>query len=141
MIGDGLYKRGYDQPLLKCVTVEQAQYIIKELHEGICDYHSGARTMSTRVLRAGYLWPTIEVDCQDYVKKCKPCQKHDNLVHQKQEQLHHILSSWPFAKWGMNILDPFLPGKGQVKFLIVAVNYFTKWIEAKPLTTITTQQM
>jgi len=54
MIGDDLYKRGYDQPLLKCVTAEQAQYIIEELHEGICDYHSGARTMATRVLRAGY---------------------------------------------------------------------------------------
>jgi len=40
MIGDDLYKRGYGQPLLKCVTKEQAQYIIKELHEGICGYHS-----------------------------------------------------------------------------------------------------
>jgi len=137
MVGEDLYKRGYGQPLLKCVTSEQAQYIIKELHEGICGYHSGARTMATRVLRAGYFWPTIEADCQDHVRKCKPCQKHGNLIHQKQEQLHHILSPWPFAKWGMDILGPFTPGKGQVKFLIVAVDYFTKWIEAKPLTTIT----
>jgi len=49
MVGDDLYKRGYGQPLLKCVMAEQAQYIIKELHEGICGYHSGARTMATRV--------------------------------------------------------------------------------------------
>jgi len=97
--------------------------------------------MDTRVLRAEYFWPTIEEDCQDYVKKCKPCQKHGNLIHQKQEQLHHIISPWPFAKWGMDILAPFSPGKGQVKFLIVAVDYFTKWIEAKPLTTITAQQV
>jgi len=69
MIGDALYKRKYGQPLLKCVTAEQAQYIIKELHEGICGYHSGARTMATRVLRAGYFWPTIEADCQNHVKK------------------------------------------------------------------------
>jgi len=41
----------------------------------------------------------------------------------------------------MDILDPFSPGRGQVKFLIVAVDYFTKWIEAKPLVTITTQQV
>jgi len=87
--------------------------------------------MATRILRADYFWPTIEADCQDYVRKCKPCQKHDNLIHQKQEQLHSILSPWPFAKWGMNILGPFSPGKGQVKFLIVA----------KPLTTITAQQV
>ena len=64
MIGDDLYKRRYGQPLLKCVTAEQAQYIIKELHEGICGYHSGARTMTTRVLKAGYFWPTIEAGCQ-----------------------------------------------------------------------------
>ena len=43
--------------------------------------------------------------------------------------------------WGMDILGPFSPDKGQVKFLIVAVDYFTKWIEAKPLTTITAQQV
>ena len=81
MIGDYLYKRGYGQPLLKCVMAEQAQHIIKELHKGVCGYHSGALTMATGVLRAGYFWPTIEADCQDYVRKCKPGQKHGNLIH------------------------------------------------------------
>ena len=95
MIGDDLYKRGYGQPLLKCVTTEQEQYIIKELHEGICGYHSGARTMATRILRADYFWPTIKADCQNYIKKCKPCKKHGNLIHQKQEQLNSILSPSP----------------------------------------------
>jgi len=132
MIGDDLYKRGYDQPLLKCVMAEQAQYIIKELHEGVCCYHSGARTIATMVLRVGYFWPTIEADCQDYVRKCKPCKKHGNLIHQKQEQLHHIISPWPFTKWGMDILGPFSPGKGQVKFLIVTVDYSTKWMASSP---------
>ena len=117
------------------------QYVIKELHDDICGYHSGARTMTTRIFRVGYFWPTMEADCQDFVKKCIPCQKHGNLIHQKQEQLHSILSPWPFAKWGMDILGPFSPGKGQVKFLIVVVDYFTKWIEAKPLATITAQQV
>jgi len=83
MIDDELYKRGYGQPLLKCVTREQAEYIIKEIYEGICGYHSGAQTMTTRILRAGYFWPTMEANCQEFVKKCIPCQKHDNLIHQK----------------------------------------------------------
>ena len=81
MIDDDLYKRGYDQSLLKCVTAEQAQYIIKELHEGICGYHFGARTMTTRILRDGYFWPTMEADCHTFVKKYIPCQKHGNLIH------------------------------------------------------------
>jgi len=67
MIGDDLYKCGYDQPLLKGVMAEQAHYIIKELHKDICGYHSGARTMATRILRAVYFWPSIEANCQDYV--------------------------------------------------------------------------
>jgi len=83
----------------------------------------------------------MEADCHDFVKKCIPRQKHGNLIHQKQKQFDSILSLWPFAKWGMNILGPFSPGKGQVKFLIVAVDYFTKWIEAKRLATITAQQV
>jgi len=38
--------------------------------------------------------------------------------------------------WGMDIVEPFPPGKGQCKFLLVGVDYFTKWIEAEPLATI-----
>jgi len=75
MIGDDLYKRGYDQPLLKCITTEQVQYIIKELHEGICGYHSSTRPMTTRILRAGYFWPNMEADCQDFVKKLQTMPK------------------------------------------------------------------
>jgi len=83
----------------------------------------------------------MQADCQAFVKKCILCQKHGNLIHQKLEQLHSILSPWPFMKWEMDILGPFTPGKGQVKFLIVGIDYFTKWIEAKPLATITAQQV
>ena len=138
MIGDDLYKRTATPQMCHNRT---SQYIIKELHEGICRYHSGARTMTTRTLHTDYFWPTMEANYHTFVKKCIPCQKHGNLIHQKQEQLHSILSPWPFAKWGMDILGPFFPGKGQVKFLIVAIDHFTKWIEAKTLATITTQQV
>jgi len=141
MIGDELYKQGYGQPLLKYITREQAEYILREIHEGICGYHSSARTMTSRILRVGYFWATMEGDCQAFVKKCILCQKHSHLIHQKQEQLHSILSPWPFAKWGMDILGPFTLGKGQVKFIIVGIDYFTKWIEVKPLATIITQQV
>jgi len=51
MIGDELYKRGHSTPLLKCFLQEKVEYNILELHEGLCELHCGARTMTTRVLR------------------------------------------------------------------------------------------
>ena len=55
--------------------------------------------MATRVLRAGYFWPTIEADCQDHLKKCKPCQKHGMGIGEKGSRMsiHYPLSEWP---WG-----------------------------------------
>ena len=48
-----------------------------------------------------------------------------------------ITSPWPFSQWGIDIVGPLPIGKGQVKFLLVAIDYFTKWVEAEALTTIT----
>ena len=48
-----------------------------------------------------------------------------------------ITSPWPFAQWGIDIISPLPLSKGQVKFLLVAIDYFTKWVEAKALATIT----
>nr|KYP33710.1 Transposon Ty3-I Gag-Pol polyprotein [Cajanus cajan] len=141
VVGGELYRRGFSSPLLKCLDPEQANYVLREIHEGICGSHSGSRTLAAKVLRAGYYWATLKTDCMDYVKKCIQCQKHGNLIHASAEQLHSISSPWPFALWGMDILGPFPLAKGQCKFLLVAVDYFTKWIEAEPLATITTSNV
>ncbi|XP_068475223.1 uncharacterized protein [Phaseolus vulgaris] len=73
LIGQDLYRRGYSRPLLKCLGPEQVTYVMTELHEGICGTHSGARTMSAKILRAGYYWPTLRGDCTEYVQKCVKC--------------------------------------------------------------------
>jgi len=49
LIGNDLYRRGYTRPLLKCLTADQASYVVRELHKGICGTHSGARTMTAKV--------------------------------------------------------------------------------------------
>ncbi|KAJ8486642.1 hypothetical protein OPV22_019127 [Ensete ventricosum] len=49
--------------------------------------------------------------------------------------------AWPFAQWGMDLLGPFPPVSGQRRFLIVGVDYFTKWLEAEPLASITERQV
>jgi hypothetical protein len=48
-----------------------------------------------------------------------------------------IQPTWPLQRWGLNLLDPLPPAQGNLKYVVVAVEYFSKWIEAKPLATIT----
>ena len=115
--------------------------MIRELHEGIFGLHCGARTMATRICRVGYYWATIREDCNQYVKACKKCQEFGSLNHIPSQELQGIASPWTFAKWGMDILGPFPLGRGKTKFMIVVVDYFTKWIEVEALTKITTQQV
>nr|KYP64913.1 Gypsy retrotransposon integrase-like protein 1 [Cajanus cajan] len=141
VIAGQLYKRGFSTPLLKCLNPAEADYVTREVHEGICGLHSGARTTVSKLLRAGYYWPTMNTDCAAFIKRCQPCQKHGNLIHQPAEQLHCIPPAWPFATWGADILGPFPLAKGQCKFLIVAVDLFTKWIEAEPLACISAHQV
>ncbi|XP_074327255.1 uncharacterized protein LOC141665173 [Apium graveolens] len=49
-----LYKRGFNQPLLRCVDLEEGNYILREVHEGICGNHSGGGSLAVKVLRQGY---------------------------------------------------------------------------------------
>ena len=68
-----LYKRGFFTPFLKCITEEDTEYVLREVHEGICGNHIGARTLAGKVLRQGYYWPTMLKDATDLVRKCRIC--------------------------------------------------------------------
>ena len=67
------YKRGFFTPFLKCIAGEDIEYVLREVHEGICGNHIGARTLAGKVLRQGYYWPTILKDATDLVKRCRIC--------------------------------------------------------------------
>lgn len=113
---------------------------MNELHHGICGFHIGRRALKARILRAGYYWPTIEEDAKFFVQKCLGCQAHSNNTRAPSYELHTIAPPWPFAQWGMDIVGPFPPGQVQKKFILVTIHYFTKWVEAEPLATITAAQ-
>src|ERR1700732_323082 len=66
-------------------------------------------------------------------QKCKACQKHQNFIHSPAENLHSMFSTWPFSQWGIDIIGPLPKAPGRIHFLLVATDYFTKWIEAVPL--------
>jgi len=107
----------------------------------VCGNHSGAKALANKVVRAGYYWPTMIKDAKEMVRACDACQRFARLSNSPPEYLHSITSPWPFAKWGVDIVGPMPLGKGNRKFIVVAVDYFTKWAEAEALATITTENV
>ena len=71
-----LYKRGFFAPILKCLGKEDANYILREVHEGVYGNHIGAWTLAGKTLRQGYYWPAMLKDATKMVRKCKTCQEH-----------------------------------------------------------------
>jgi len=61
-----------------------------------------------------------------------------NVFNALSSELGTLTTAWPLSKWGIDLMGPFHKGACQVKFLIVAVDYFTKCIKAEPLAKITT---
>nr|GEY42440.1 reverse transcriptase domain-containing protein [Tanacetum cinerariifolium] len=109
-----LYRRSFLTPWLRCDRPIQAEYMIREIHEGSCSMHVGPRSVVPKAIRLRYYCPTMHWDAHDMIRKC---------------------NDWNWHSW-------ILPeGPGKVKFLIVAMDYFTKWIEAKAVATITSGQV
>nr|GEV23775.1 hypothetical protein [Tanacetum cinerariifolium] len=105
-----LFTKGYLVPMLRCMGPLQANYVIHEIHMGSCGIHVGLRAVVRKAIRQGYYWTTMhEVDKKEV----------ENATH-----------------YGMDILGPLPPARGGAKFVIMAIDYFTKWIEAKPLVRI-----
>ena len=132
-----LYKRSFSLPLLRCLRPFEADFTLWEVHEGTCENHLGGKSLAYKILRQGYYWPTMHRDAQEFVRRCDECQRYANIQRQPSTHLTSVSAPWPFAQWGMDILGPFPPASGQRKFLVVAMEYFTKWVEAEPLAQIT----
>ncbi|GKC94134.1 reverse transcriptase domain-containing protein [Tanacetum coccineum] len=114
-----------------------AAYVLQEAHFGSCGSHSSARTLTQKATRLGYCWPTMYSGATKLVGACRNCQEHAPVQRKPHCNMTSISSPWPFQQWGIDLVGPFPEALGRVKFLVVAVDYFTKWVEAKPLATIT----
>ena len=108
LIKDILYKRGFSRPYLRCLGNEEADYVMREVHKGICGNHSGSRSLVHKVVRAGYYWPTMQADVEAYVRTCDKCQRFSNIIRKPTEELTPMMAPWPFAQWGLDIIGPFL---------------------------------
>ena len=81
----------------------------------------------------------MQKDYSDHIRKCDRYQRYDHLIHQSTTTLTTLSKPFPFAQWGIDILGPFSPAQGQKKFILVAVDYFTKWIKVEATVKITKQ--
>ena len=81
LIKDVLYKRGFSRPYLRCLGTKEADYVMREVHEGIYGNHSGSRSLVHKLVRAGYYWPTmLQKDAEAYVRACDKCQRFSNII-------------------------------------------------------------
>ncbi|XP_071727789.1 uncharacterized protein [Rutidosis leptorrhynchoides] len=138
---DILYRISYYGSLMYCVVPTEAEIIIEKVHSGSCALHSGYKTIASKIMRLGHIWPTLYRDVAKIVKRCKSFQRHAPQNRKSMHDMIPINSPWPFYKWEIDIVGPFPTGAGNVKFLFVSIDYFTKWVEAKALRTITGVQV
>uniref|UniRef100_A0A2N9IP78 Integrase catalytic domain-containing protein n=1 Tax=Fagus sylvatica TaxID=28930 RepID=A0A2N9IP78_FAGSY len=81
MLQGTLYKRGFSLPYLRCLAPDEANYVMREIHEGVCGDHSGARALQRKIVRAGYYWPSMKADAYQFVQRCDKCQRFANHLH------------------------------------------------------------
>jgi hypothetical protein len=132
-----LYKHGVCSPLHKCLSRTEGIELMKEIHAGLCGSYIGSRPLLGKVFRQGFYWPKAASDATDLVQKCENCQKCARDQKQPSSLTQLIQPTWPLQRWGLDLLGPLPPAQGNLRYVVVAVEYFSKWIEAKPLATIT----
>lgn len=110
--------------------------LLKEIHEGLYGNHLGGQTLASKILKYGYNWPTIIKDPIEIVRKCDRYQKIPNIPRQPPTNFISIIVLCLFAQWGLDLFGE-LPKACQNNFIMAIIDYFSKWIEMKPLATIT----
>src|SRR4051812_1799317 len=138
VINRQLYKRSITQILQKCIDEVDGKALLLEIHEGTCGHHASSRVLVSKEFRAGFYWPTAMKNAKEIMRPCVACQKFANRPHAPASELETIPLSWPFATWGLDMVGPLnKSSKGGRTHLLVAVDKFTKWIKAVPITSST----
>ncbi|GKD27481.1 reverse transcriptase domain-containing protein, partial [Tanacetum coccineum] len=121
-------------PIIRCL--EEG-----EIHMGTCGMHFAPRSVLAKAMRQGYYWLKMHRDAREEIKRCDSCQIPSPVLKLPKTIMTSIMASWPFFQWGMDVLGPFPEAPGKVKYVIIAIDYFTKWIEAKPLARTTGKEV
>lgn len=124
-----LYKRGVDGLLRRCVPEDEQEKVLWHCHDSSYGGHfSGDRT-AAKVLQSGLFWPTLFKDAFTYVKRCDRCQRTGNISKRNEMPQNPVLEVEIFDVWGIDFIGPF-PSSCLKMYILVAVDYVSKWVEA-----------
>lgn len=133
VLGVDLFKRSVDETLL--FLEETKVYVtLEEDHEWTCGSHQDGEKIKWTLFQLGIYWPTIFKDFINYANAYEECKKYGPIQQVPTSELHSILKPWPFRGWAMDLIGQIHPSslKGH-KYILVAFDYFTKWVEVVPL--------
>ncbi|GKA58923.1 reverse transcriptase domain-containing protein [Tanacetum coccineum] len=117
-----------------CVYGQEAVDILTACHNGPTGGHHGAKYTTKKVFDFAFYWPTIYRDAHDLVTRCDACQS-QGKISQHDEMLQNAIQVCEiFDIWGIDFMGPFPSLRGN-KYILVAVDYLSKWVEAKALPT------
>ncbi|GKA07450.1 reverse transcriptase domain-containing protein [Tanacetum coccineum] len=123
-----------DQIIRRCVFGQEALEILKACHEGPTGGHHSANITIRKVFDAGFFWPTIYKDAYELIKSCDACQRQGKISHRDEMPQNAIQVCEIFDVWGIDFIGPFPSSRGN-KYILVAVDYLSKWVKAKALPT------
>nr|GEU70996.1 reverse transcriptase domain-containing protein [Tanacetum cinerariifolium] len=129
-----LFKICSDQVIRRCVSGQEAFNILKACHSGPTGGHYGANYTTKKVFDAGFFWLTIYQDAHDFVTRCDICQRQGKISQRDEMPQNSIQVCEIFDIWGINFMGPFPSSRGN-KYILVAIDYLSKWVEAKVIPT------
>ncbi|GJR77513.1 reverse transcriptase domain-containing protein [Tanacetum coccineum] len=129
-----LFKICADQVIRRCVAGQEAIDILIACHSGPTGGHYGANYTAKKVFDSGFYWPTIYRDAHDLVTRCDTCQRQGKILQRDEMPQNSIQVCEIFDVWGIDFMGLFPSSRGN-KYILVAVDYLSKWVEAKALPT------
>ena len=111
---------------------------MEEMHEGLLRAYTSGPLLARKIMRAGYYWLTMENDCIKHVRTCHRCQAYQDRKNSLPQPLLSLTAPWPFSAWGMDVIEPVIPkASNGHEYILVAIDYVTKWVEAASYKSIT----
>nr|GEW66150.1 reverse transcriptase domain-containing protein [Tanacetum cinerariifolium] len=123
-----------DQVTRKYVHSQEAINILKACHYGPTRGHHGPNYTAKKVFDSRFYWPTIYRNAQELVKNCDVCQRQGKISQRDEMPKNSIQVCEIFDVWDIDFMGPFSSSRGN-KYIHVAVDYLSKWVEAKALPT------